>query len=824
MRIIKKVIIIQLVFILIFTFNSLEPVAASNTDQAKLMLVPLDDRPANIYFPEQVAKSAGIELVMPPKDVIGYYTVPGHGNKIAEWILNNGDNVDGFVISVSMLAYGGLIASRTGEQTKEIAFENIDVINGIKERYPDKPVYVYDTIQRLAVTSSNEDYAEYYDLIREWAILYDKVNNFSEFESERDRLEELEEKIPDDVMDDYINARERNHEVNKELIELTASGGIDYLILAQDDADPYGLHRLESEILVDKIKEYNLSDKVSVFPGADEVDVVFVGRFASYIYNEMPTFYIEYGGQHGSEWIAPFEDQSFDKNVYEHIISAGGKITENEENADIHILFNTPSATEEEHEQDLNNLVDRINFLLENDKQVTIGDVLIVNKADEDFVTKLATQTNVHELLSYSGWNTAGNALGIAVGHSVSRESFMKQNSHSVENLEEAAKSHYEFLLHRFAKDQGYKNVVKDMADKLIRDINANAWDLGNDYDQINQFIDEKLSEETMKWYEYFDNQKIYIGSIDNKRYYSIIDELVDTHVKLPWPRTFEAELEPRLTLYLQTNELSDYLEELYLKNLNEEDFTPISWELFAETLIDAEKLIIDGTSTEEMQKNVLEKLQVAYQSLAKRAKNKDKLSNEIKLVESMNLIENDYTPKSWQAFQDTLLNAQKLLNDENVTDEMIIDAIENLENALEKLEKVPIIDQDNIDTTQLEKLINKIVKENLSEHLYTNSTWEAFILALDNANAIVNKNDVSEKEIKNAIDELKLAYEGLIEVSEEEGKANPDDSSQETEGSKLPQTSTPYFNMILIGLSIVTFGIIVLLYTAKRRTKKTNN
>lgn len=418
MRIINKMVVFGLAFILSLVFVNGEISYGATDGKAKLMLVPLDDRPANIYFPEHVAKSANIDLLIPPKEMIGYYTEPGRGHEISEWINQNGEDVDGFVISISMLAYGGLIASRTGEQTQEAALENIEVIKQLKNKYPNKPIYVYDTIQRLAVTSSNEDYAEYYNLIREWAILYDKVHNFPEFESERERLESLEEQIPEEVLDDYLHARERNHEVNKLLIDLTEEEYIDYLILAQDDADPYGLHRLESEILVNKIKENNLSNKVSLFPGADEVDVVLVARFASQLYDESPVFYIEYGGKHGSQWIAPFEDQSFDINVYEHIISAGGRVTDNEEEADIHILFNTPEAKEGQHEAELEDLINRINYLLENNKQVSIGDVLIVNKADELFVNKLASESQIHKLLSYSGWNTAGNALGIVVGHS----------------------------------------------------------------------------------------------------------------------------------------------------------------------------------------------------------------------------------------------------------------------------------------------------------------------------------------------------------------------------------------------------------------------
>lgn len=69
--------------------------------------------------------------------------------------------MDGFIISTDMLAYGGLIGSRQlredgggtypayDEQTTHL----LDVIRDIKTKYPRKPLFVMDTIMRLATTS-----------------------------------------------------------------------------------------------------------------------------------------------------------------------------------------------------------------------------------------------------------------------------------------------------------------------------------------------------------------------------------------------------------------------------------------------------------------------------------------------------------------------------------------------------------------------------------------------------------------------------------------------------------------------------------------------
>ncbi|UFT98835.1 DUF4127 family protein [Radiobacillus kanasensis] len=549
----KKFIRLSAVFALFMSllFSVVTTVDAKGSKKplANLLMVPLDDRPANLYFPQQVGKTAGVNILTPPKDLIGFYDNPGQGQEISEWVLANAEQADGFVISSSMLAYGGLIASRTGVQTKEKALENIQVIKELKEKYPDKPIYVYDMIQRLAVTAISEDYAKYYSQIREWAILYDKVHNLG-FEEDRPRLEELEAIIPDDVLEDYLNARNRNHEINKRLIDWVDKDYIDYLILAQDDAAPYGLHRSERERLLDKVETLQVDDRVSVFPGADEVDVVLVSRFVNAIFEESPKFYVEYGGVHGKDWIAPFEDTTFDKNVERHIVSAGAQITKKQSEADIHLMLNTPSKEDSDRGQDIANMVERIKNLVDSRKQVAIGDVLLVNRADENFVTQLANNVDLTMLLSYSGWNTAGNALGITVGHAAARDAFLKQTSgFGVPVYKETAEANYEFLLHRFALDQGYKNVVMPGANQLIADIGANQWNLGENYEAVNQFVKEKLISETEKWYEYFDGKQVYIGSRGNKDFYSTIKDLEKVHVELPWPRTFETELETELEL-----------------------------------------------------------------------------------------------------------------------------------------------------------------------------------------------------------------------------------------------------------------------------------
>ncbi|WP_251548939.1 hypothetical protein [Neobacillus muris] len=79
------------------------------------------------------------------------------------------------------------------------------------------------------------------------------------------------------------------------------------------------------------------------------------------------------------------------------------------------------------------------------------------------------------------------------------------------------------------------------------KDIHIKGDALGDQYDLVNDFVIEKLTEQTEYWYQYFDGKSVYIGSRGNKDFYRTISGLESVHVKLPWPRIFEAELEPHL-------------------------------------------------------------------------------------------------------------------------------------------------------------------------------------------------------------------------------------------------------------------------------------
>lgn len=77
----------------------------------KIAYIPLDNRPCNYDFILKAAKIKGIDIITPTEEKLGKFTTHGDVEYIRKWLMNL-RNVDYLILSIDMLAYGGLIASR----------------------------------------------------------------------------------------------------------------------------------------------------------------------------------------------------------------------------------------------------------------------------------------------------------------------------------------------------------------------------------------------------------------------------------------------------------------------------------------------------------------------------------------------------------------------------------------------------------------------------------------------------------------------------------------------------------------------------------------
>ncbi|MFG1830837.1 DUF4127 family protein [Micromonospora chersina] len=515
--------------------------------QLTVALVPLDDRPVNTYAPQMTAASAGAQLRLPPRDLLGRFFTPGDGAAIARW-LGATDGVGGYVISVSMLAYGGLIASRTAAPTLAAALDNLAAIRNLRATRPDAVIEVHDTIQRLAITSTGTDLDRYRDALVSWAKLYDQVVNLGQ-EALRPQLDAVRAQIPDQVVEDYLAARARNHQVNRLMVEWVADGTISHLVLSEDDTAPVGLARAERVELEALVARLGVGDRVEIFPGADEVDALLVARVIAA--GTTPTYRVEYAGVSGETWTAQLEGIPFAENIRRHVAAVGGRVVSGD--ADIVLAVNTPSAAPTRRAADLDAFVGRIGALLAAGTPVIVVDPLIVNKADHDLVARMERGLDLAALLSYSGWNTGGNALGLALGHGTARWAYLRSSGSGfgVPDLRGPGRAHAEYLLHRFVKDDPWKNIVQVEAYAHAR---AQGWDpLALTPAQKSYFdgwVSERLVPLTERYFaDHFAGHRLVLGQRGAEKFTATLAGFESARVELPWDRLFEVILEPRLQL-----------------------------------------------------------------------------------------------------------------------------------------------------------------------------------------------------------------------------------------------------------------------------------
>jgi galactokinase len=99
----------------------------------RLMLIPLDSRPCCSTFPERIGNIAGCSILKPPEEMLGQFLTPGKCSLLGEWMLQQADYADGFVVSCDILSYGGLVASRDINTSYEVAIERLKVLRKLKE-------------------------------------------------------------------------------------------------------------------------------------------------------------------------------------------------------------------------------------------------------------------------------------------------------------------------------------------------------------------------------------------------------------------------------------------------------------------------------------------------------------------------------------------------------------------------------------------------------------------------------------------------------------------------------------------------------------------
>ena len=396
----------------------------------KIAFLPIDNRPVCYTLPKLLAGiDDSIEFSIPPRELLGDLNKSANVDELFNWFENLPPQ-DKIILSLDTIAYGGLIPSRRCPQSFDEIKERIFKLKEILKK-KDCEIYAFSSIMRISNNNFNIEEKEY------WKDFGKKIFEYS-YNFHKNGATTTD--IPKEILEDYLNTRKRNFEINKIYLEWQKEGFFKTLIFSKDDCAEYGLN----------VKEAQELEKLGGFTktGADEIPLSLLSRAINGKIKICPIF-LEPEYKH---LISNYEDVSIEKSVIGQIELAGCEICE-EKNADIILFINNFKK----HQGEIVMGVDTESFdreFVTPDKPYMIADVRFANGSDNNFVkTFFENKIDDKNFYGYSAWNTSANTLGSLICAAKIKFLALKYNKENFDKLQ----------ITRFLDDWAYQANVRQM-------------------------------------------------------------------------------------------------------------------------------------------------------------------------------------------------------------------------------------------------------------------------------------------------------------------------------------------------------------------------
>lgn len=366
----------------------------------KIAFIPIDNRPVCYTLAEQiVAIDKNLEIVLPPREMLGDLTKIADTKGIINWIKQL-KNIDKIIVSLDTIAYGGLVPSRRSTDSVDTIKARIEELKSVL-RVKNAEVYAFSSIMRISNNNFNEEEKEY------WSQYGKEIFKYS-YEYHKNGIANTN--VPKEVLEDYLDTRKRNFEINKIYVEWAQENFFDTLVFSKDDCAEYGLNVAEAKVLGVHIAAKKCDAYIKT--GADEIPLSLLSRAIAEERNVKiaPIF----TNPDATDKISKYEDVSVFDSVKGQIELAGAFVSD-VQNADIVLLVN--NFKNEQGELVMGVDVEEFGGELElPDKPFLIADIVNANGSDNNFVQKfLSNEIDWNKFLGYAGWNTTGNTLGSAL-------------------------------------------------------------------------------------------------------------------------------------------------------------------------------------------------------------------------------------------------------------------------------------------------------------------------------------------------------------------------------------------------------------------------
>lgn len=397
--------------------------------------LPADDRPCNFLYPSRLARSAGYELLVPRRKILGHKKKPADIEELNEWVLDRIPDADFLIVSIDLILYGGMIPARIHDIPVPTLKKRMELLPKVARSQNDFPIYAHSLILRESEINSSEEEPHYWaefgkDIVNYFSLKVKKEEKGLSFK-EMDRFLKLSDRVPDQHLKDYRERREVNLELNRSAIDLVQKGVIDFLLLGRDDTSRYSLASREETELRNYFNKKRVSKNCRIFPGADQFGSLLLARHHSINRENPPTVSVLYSSTGGKTVTPSYEDRPLGETVRAHLSAVGAETTVSPEDADAVLAvnsqpigdYNPVDSPEQNHkpaEYDLNR---ELNFFLDSierakhlpQTQIGLADITFPNGSDTELMEGLSSRSLLKNIDAYAGWNTASNSLGTVI-------------------------------------------------------------------------------------------------------------------------------------------------------------------------------------------------------------------------------------------------------------------------------------------------------------------------------------------------------------------------------------------------------------------------
>ena len=509
----------------------------------RILLIPLDSRPPCGRFVQDAGRIAGVEVVLPPAELLDEYFRPGNTAALQSWTMEHIAGFDAAILSIDQLLHGGLIASRQAKKTIADEEELLDFLRRLRAAHPNIPLYAFSILPRMTPPDGLVDWEEQKRLMKYSRLLGRIAREKNPRDEDLSALDDLRASISAENLAQYERLFANYADFGQRLISLAENGTLDRLVIGQDDSEPNSIPNLVLHKFSELLAAKGISEnRVFLAQGADELALSILAADEAQRNGFSPRVALIYNDSSTPDRVLPYMGATLEKTAREKIRFTRGTIAASPETADFTLYI---SANDKATANTRKAAAATINTLLDNKRAVALVDLAEHLRLDETLLPVLVeNKTPIHMLAAYAGWNTASNSVGTAVAHAVLLQIAQRRAQTENDALSVTA-AHISFLDGRFLEDCYY---LKDVVDHLNYSLekcgaqNGRGLEYNYNYPLGSLLLETAIENRRTRLVHTAAYQTPFTFKTENATLLLRATDFTAT-ARFPWPRTFEIDL-----------------------------------------------------------------------------------------------------------------------------------------------------------------------------------------------------------------------------------------------------------------------------------------